>query len=556
MKNFSLKRFLSSVADYTVNGIKKRWKQGLAASLATLSAALGLATGLSVAANAATVEAQGESAPACIEASVISYEKVAEATETIEATEYASKYIASRGKASCIINATLPGLKLSTRTELLNTVTLTGDVKKDICALAKANVNNSSYKVKINEQYCEDFVIDICHACGVSQTVIPSDNGSVNHFYTALKKCGATEVTKPIYGDIIIYVNTSTGDKCHAGLYTLGSGVNTGKNDSIQGNLGGVIKECQLKNYYTTTNDGKKLTVGNGLKVIYMRPKYQNNKTVANAINAFNRNKTSAKNKNVFVINDATQIKFYSAPCASAPYTTVKAGIFTRGEKLTIDGYYNGFVRVIQSKNEGCNDKGRARTTVYGTYVKLTDLAAQAFNYNKSAVSAYTVYKINKAVNTRSAPCEEATVNRTIKAGSFVRVSYSGVNHVGGSHLWGIIDGTGEYIYLNTGNVEKVTLKAPTVKSFSVTSSLLFGKKLTVKINSVKNANVYKAEFINTKTGKVYSTGNKTSLTLECPSGAPKNNAYKVRVYAGVKLYNGAVYYAPCCNYSNTVTYK
>lgn len=145
---------------------------------------------------------------------------------------------------------------------------MTGDPVTDMVNIATLQIGRTQAQIGYYEPWCDNFISD-CAIWAGQESVIPQGS-TVGNFLDNLLNAGATPVSTPQAGDIIIYKCTETNDYCHTALMT-------DSTNSIHGNV-------DLKVWsgpYTWYKD----KFGNCYTVSFFRPNYRN-KTCTIAYNA------------------------------------------------------------------------------------------------------------------------------------------------------------------------------------------------------------------------------------------------------------------------------
>ena len=131
-----------------------------------------------------------------------------------------------------------------------------------ISNIALAQVGRTQSQFGYTEAWCDNFVSDCAILAGQEEAV--PQGGAVSDFLNKLKNAGATKVTSPKAGDVVIYYCTTDNRYCHAALMV-------GSRESVQGNLySGSVSYCKKidYSYYRDVN-------GDCFTVTFWRPAYK-----------------------------------------------------------------------------------------------------------------------------------------------------------------------------------------------------------------------------------------------------------------------------------------
>ncbi|MBR4909701.1 MAG: hypothetical protein IKZ47_00055 [Clostridia bacterium] len=143
--------------------------------------------------------------------------------------------------------------------------TLSGDGATDIVAVARAQEGKTQSQLKYTEQWCDNFVSD-CAILANQAAAVPQ-GGNVGDFRNKLIAAGATEVSSPKAGDIVVFYCTSCKSWAHVGIMYDSQNCYNGNNWS-----GGYshVKSTQCKYYRDKDEDGH----NNYTVLHYYRPNY------------------------------------------------------------------------------------------------------------------------------------------------------------------------------------------------------------------------------------------------------------------------------------------
>lgn len=137
--------------------------------------------------------------------------------------------------------------------------TLTGDKASDIVAVALVQEGKTGLQLGYSEGWCDNFVSDCAILAGCAD-VIPQ-GGDVANFLNNLISAGATEVSSPQKGDIVIF---------YSGSYATHAALMIDSVNCINGNFNGT--NCY--NSYVSTCSYSSVNNYNGWWCAFYRPKY------------------------------------------------------------------------------------------------------------------------------------------------------------------------------------------------------------------------------------------------------------------------------------------